>query len=627
MATKKENLAVVDDGGFDLSSAVPVDEDEFDLSSAVPVDENNLQLDLGSPLIRSGADNWSPIPKASSIGSRILSAITPETKDIPELVGSTALDVGAKIANANPLVAPIISGVGAAGGEAYHQIAQRAGLMEGAPPETSGEALKRMGGAFARGAGSTVAGAAVGKVASKVAPYITEPFKASYTDLIKYQKALAEKMGIKVPLKYLSDSPFVQGMARTSEFALFGKGQEVVKEIKTAQKAFEDFAEETLTNMGKQEPPEKIIEMAGNKFKFFENSLNDLKDKLYTAAYKLMPENKVEPDLSRTIETINSVIKDRTGEFEPAMLNRLKKILKDIKGGEVIKKDLGVLDQFGNKIIDETKTLSSVENYNRLRISRRNLGDLIQEGFNDPALSGVKNDLGRIYAAMSQDLDSTASKISPAFAEAIKNADTVFENGMNKLKQTYYNSFEKKARENPTTLYQSVFNPRQPDALRFAKQIFGPEEMEQMQMQWLSDILDNSKITRDGYNDLSPVKMASNILKYEKILPEMFPDKEMLQEITNLKDIGLLFSRGSGVTSNSPSAFLLGMFNILRGFGLSNLAASDIGKQWLTSGIPVGDFIKKQLEPSVKLATQNLLQKRENKKNDTRREVDAILNR
>lgn len=603
MATKKENLAVVDDGGFDLSSAVPVDEDEFDLSSAVPVDKNNLQLDLGSPLIRSGADNWSPIPKASSIGRTIVDAITPETKDIPELVGSTALDVGAKIANANPLVAPLISGVGAAGGEAYHQIAQRAGLMEGAPPETSGEALKRMGGAFARGAGSTVAGAAVGKVVSKVAPYIAEPFKASYTDLIQYQKDLAEKMGIKVPLKYLSDSPFVQGMARTSEFALFGKGQEVVKEIKTAQKAFEDFSEKTLANMGKQEPPEKIIEMAGNKFKFFENNLNELKDKLYKAAYKLMPENKIVPDVENTINTIDNVIEQSSGLFEPAMLNQLKEISSSIKTG-------------------------SLSDYDKLRIGRKNLGNLINQSFNNPALTGIKDDLIRIYAAMSRDLDSTASKISPAFAEAINNADNIFNTGMDKLKQTYYGSFEKKARENPTTLYQSVFNPRQPDALRFAKQIFGPEEMEQMQMQWLSDILDNSKITRDGYNDLSPVKMASNILKYEKILPEMFShNPEMLQQITNLKDIGLLFSRGSGVTSNSPSAFLLGMFNILRGFGLSNLAASDIGKQWLTSGIPVGDFIKKQLEPSVKLATQNLLQKRENKKNDTRREVDAILNR
>lgn len=116
---------------FDITSAKEINENNFDINSAKELDTlENSKIPQYKPdeLVMGNPEN-SP-----------MRFLMPKSKDIPELAGSTALDVAGNLANASPTTQLIYNAVGGAGGEAYKQIADY--VMEGKHHETGTEALK-----------------------------------------------------------------------------------------------------------------------------------------------------------------------------------------------------------------------------------------------------------------------------------------------------------------------------------------------------------------------------------------------------------------------------------------------------------------------------------------------------
>ena len=144
-------------------------------------------------------------------------AIPIPIQELPELAGT--------MISANP----VLSALGATGGEAWKQVAQRFGILEGQPPETSLEAAQEIGKAGLRGLGAGVVGKGFGAAASKLG----KTFAKGVTPAIKEQIASAEKLGITAPLRTMTENPRVQATERMAEFAPFGIGAEITK-IKNA---------------------------------------------------------------------------------------------------------------------------------------------------------------------------------------------------------------------------------------------------------------------------------------------------------------------------------------------------------------------------------------------------------
>lgn len=576
------------DNDFDLDNSVSLDNNDFDLGNSTSIDNENIE-DRIKKIFYSG----NPVmgdPDA------FLNYIAPKNEDTPELIGSTAFGIAANAKKINPVAEAVYSTVGSASGEAYKQLAQHFGLMEGAPPETSEEALKEIWAAGKRGAAGSLIGTGIGKGVKKVVPYIAEPFKKAYDSTIEIQRKIAEKYGIKAAIENLSKSKFVQALGRTAEFSPFGLGVEATEIKEKALKQLENFAEKILKNIGDKTTPEIISESVINKFKFFEKAFSDVKDKLYIAAYKKMKKNVV-PVILETQNAILTAIETLKGspEITPPLLKKLEDLYKRYNSG-------------------------GIKNFNQLRIDARNIGNMIGTAFNDPAIGGNKSVLEMIYAAMQKDLDATAGQISPAFASALKNADDVFSKGLNYMKRSIYKTIEKTAKEKPSKLFSVVFNPENPDSLTVANKIFGKEELKQMRIQWMEDIINDSTTNIEGVLQLSPVELAGKISKYRKILPQMFANApEQLKAVNDLMDIGLLLSRGRKVTSGSPTGYIEGMFDALQGLLTSKLVTSDFGRKLLTTGFPIAQGLAKNLKPSAQLISQNLMQKVSKKDNKSGR--------
>lgn len=469
-------------------------------------------------------------------------------------------------------LAMALSGIGAAGGEAYRQLGQRTGVFPGEPPKTSGEALKKIGVGGALGAGGELAGRGVAAGLGK----IFAPFKNSVTPEIQAQAKSAAELGVEPPLRNITENRALQAMDRTAEFAPFGLGQRVTNIVNAANRKFEEATNALSKTIGKEMPPIFLSSRVDQLMKTHEAGYKMVRNKLYDAADKLIKD--VVPETSNTIQAAKDIIERQSGSIEPSGLSKVKEILNDL-----------LPQKTGIPSILTPETASNVQNFSQLKQLRSRLGQLIKDGFSDPATTGIKSELKYLYSAMSKDLDSTAAKISPEFASAIENADKVYASGLNFFKDKLLKGLQNQAAKNPSQLWTVAIKQSSPEIVDSARKILGDDVFKTVQTQWFDDVLSKSYSEIEGARVLSPKKLLNNLGKYGEVLPNIFADRpEILSQLTKITDTARLLTRGEKVAAGSQTAFINQMYNLLMEVPRmisSGLAGTAMGRKYVTTGI------------------------------------------
>lgn len=536
---------------------------------------------LAQPLTPgTGNQESGPLPTRAG-----LTSLLPKKEELPELIGSMAGGF-----RAEPGMGTALAAGGAALGEGVRQA-----FFED-KPLTPKERFMKLAAAGARGAIGEGAGRAIGKAFTM--------FRGGVTPEIKAATAIAEREGIEAPVSNLVDNRFVQMSERALEYSPFGSG--ITKQKLAALDKFKDFAGRIGEKINANTAPEVTGAMAKEQTIAFKEAYDQAKDKLYDA---VMPKVKDMPvDVTNTINTLQDVIKRRSGTAEPGGLDQVRKWLDDLMGKKIPSQ---VLDKSGKPY--EQKLTSTVKTFEELRKLRTNIG--LRGKFNDPAISGMNTEMSNIYAAISNDLDKTASLAGDDISQALKQADEFYAAGKNTLKSKVYKALVNAPQD---TLYRVAFVPKSPMHYDMVKDIVGQDTMKDLSGQWYAQITK----TKEGI--LSPKKLLSEFDKYDGTIQKIASDfPEVGQKFGELKQVATLLSKGRDVATGSqttPSMLGLGVLysNILysinklftgnlkesgvaaataaaqvagSGLGVAGIK-SKLGRELLTTGLPrAGKFV------------------------------------
>lgn len=526
----------------------------------------------------------------------------PKVQDLPE-IGMATL---AAMKFAGTKTIPGAAAVGAASmlGEAGTQVAQKFGVLPGEPPQNPMDIAKRLGAAGLRGIGGEMIGRGIGKLFT--------PFSGSVTPEIKQGVEAAKRSGVEPPLSAMTESKPVQALERMAEFGPFGGP--VTAQRPQALRQLEEFTNRISDGIAPDSSPDLVGELAKNKVKAFETVFRNTRDKLYDLAFPLVKDRK--PELSNTTSTLQDIIERRSGELEPAALSQLKGLLKRITEipEQVVQKSGGVPGFVAENITEKIPGKeSSVLTYQQLRNTRSNLGKLLDEGFGDPGLTGIKSEYKRLYGAMTQDLDATASGVSPQIAKSIKDADSFYSTGIARLQDSLLKAINKRAEKSPESLHTLIFRKDSPTLIKAGREILGEDGFNQIRKQWFDDLVNKSKSIVEGEEIVSPAKLANNLRRMGGSLPEIVADNPQLaQKMADLSDVSKLLTRGTKVTGGSQTGFIISTLKDIRGILAAPLIRTEMGREFLTTGFPrIGKAAARAVQPTAQLGVQGFMGRNE----------------
>ena len=518
-----------------------------------------------------------PAPaEAGVLARKAKNAFIPGKKEIPEFIGG--------MISQNP----IISGVGAAGGEAYKQIGQRAGLLAGTPPESSSQALKQIGLAGARGVGGGLMGKAMGKV---FAPFASSAVPEAVV------KNTAEVIGQTPPLATSTTNRFVRGVDRMLEFGPFGNV--ITKQREAAVRGLGEYAERAAKQIAPDKPAEISHGLAKESLNGFLDRFDDVTGKLYG---EVMPKLKGQNiQVGNTMQSMQDVIKRRGGTAEPTGLAEVRGWLKALAGKET--GDTDVLMGGGYR------TKSPINYFEDLKKLRTNIGAKIKS-WNDPATSGLQADLKTIYAAITEDLNNSAKAVSPEIYEQLVKANDTFAIGNQTIKDKYFKAMMV---AKPGNLGKIIFGSNSPGAMACGKEVLGEETYNMAKREWFDGVLEKSAV-RGGGGTISPAKLAGNMQTFMKNADTIFQGQpEQRQMFQKLFDAAVNLSSNKEIGSGSVTAPMMAnlwatIANITSALtaatsgnlkalgyaaagigaqaGATGLGASKLGKRYLTQGFP-----------------------------------------
>ena len=491
-------------------------------------------------------------------------AFVPRGEDIPFLVGSGLGGiVGGGIGGVPGAVAG--AAVGGAGGRFISDVAKSKGFFGGKPSETGGELAGKVGMGAVEGAAGELIGAGAGKIIGKIAP-----FAESVTPQIAKQEASAARIGVELPLRARTESPRVQSMSRLAENAPFAGGKITAIE-RQATESIDKIAEDFRNVIGKDRSPEDMVRVVDNAIPAFEKRLKEVRNRLYSIPE--LQEIPLSPD--KTIAVLREAIENKGGEFEPAIVGRLEKVLKNIESEP---SNLATLS--GGKT-------GSITKVGQMRNERTTVGDMVSE-FSKPGNSGVKGYLEKLYGAMSDDIYPAVDSFSPEVVKALRKADAYNEGMMEKLQQPLIKALQDRAQSNPSKLYDVVFRKDNPTLVKKAREIFSPDEFSSLKYQWFNDILEKSSPIIEGNQIVSPPLLARNLKKYGETISEIVSDDKVLAEkLDDLFNVSEAMSRGSRIKSGSQTGFIVKNAEDVRNYLYAKLVSSKEGQKFLTTGTMV----------------------------------------
>ena len=441
---------------------------------------------------------------------------------------------------------------------------------------------------------------------SKVGQTIQAPFKDAYNPEVV---ALAKEQGIDLPISAMTNNRAVKGIEALLERGVFGG--KITKQISNAKLKLEELADNLTTQFVSPSNVRNVGQIIQKGFNEFQDNFNKVKSDLYSQ----VPEevNKATATFNNTKASLQEIIDNKSKSLATGTnIQFYKDLLNKIESGSESVDNLvsKILDSKGNPIITKVNTPATLT-VDNLRKTRTIVGEKLKN-FADPIATGDKASLGKLYASLSQDIDSTIKALDPKFGEALDQANTFYKENITKINSKFG---KKIANSDPEKLVDDLIKPNSETAVTDIKSVIGEEGTIQLQDAFMQKLLKNSI----KGNVLDSQMIINQINKYgDSTIKALLTEEQytklqnVVTEIKKIESTRDALKKGTRPAEGSQTAFLtrlgipglgalidpiLTMEYLLSEFGFQKFVTSNFGKKFLTTGIdianPVGNALEK----------------------------------
>jgi translation elongation factor P/translation initiation factor 5A len=404
------------------------------------------------------------------------------------------------------------------------------------------------------------------------------PFGRGYNpEIVK----VAEKYGVELPASAQTSSKVVRGMEATAQKGFFG--EKTAKGVETAYKQLDVAKENVIKGVETSTDLKGLGNTIKEGFTKFEDEFKKTKTQLYNEA-KNPALSKSPVDTASTSSALKEILDTKSKSLAPdATAGYYREIMNNLsakgKNGKV-------------------KPVT----YQQLKETRSAVGKKLSD-FNDPIATGDKATLEKLYASLSEDMDSALQLADPATFEKVQKANTYYKETLNKINSDIG---KKIANKDPEKLMDELIRPNSETAVKQVKEVIGPEATTKLQQQFMARLV-NDSIDKNGF--ISNTLLEKNIAKYTEPTIKELLDSQQYEKIQFLRSqtgelSGVEDAIKSGVkpAEGSQTAFL-GKFGtmgaamfvrpdvaigiLLSDFGLNKLFQSGFGKELMTKGVDV----------------------------------------
>lgn len=408
---------------------------------------------------------------------------------------------------------------------------------------------------------------------SKVGQKLQAPFRGSYdADAVR----AANELGVDLPLSAQTNSKVVRGTEALLQKGIFGG--KIGKKIETARAKVDELLTNYTTKNETTPDLKGTGEIIQKGFGEFQDNFREMKTDLYNK----VPDNisKAPADVTKTSQALTEIIDNKSGSLVPGSnvtfyRELLAKIAPD---GQPAKLTL-----------------------NNLRKTRTQIGERLKN-YADPVSTGDRASLGKLYASLSDDIDTTIKTVDPSYGEALDTANAYYRETIEKINS---NVGRKIANSTPEKLVDELIKPNSETTVQLVKEVVGDEAFGALQESFLQTVIQKSINARTGQIDLQ--KLNTQLTRYGDATLKAVLSKDQLKrldtmksQLTKIDTVDQAIKRGTRVADGSQTAFLLetgglgGMLfanpvlaaKYIVGKFIANKAFnSKFGQQYLTTGV------------------------------------------
>lgn len=355
----------------------------------------------------------------------------------------------------------------------------------------------------------------------------------------------AQDTGIQLPVSAMTKNRFVQGAEAVTQHGLFGAP---IKEgIATAREGITNLANNAKTKIvdlvnsvknsanetaasitpGASFTAKDVGSFIKNKFEGYVSDFNTKKGALYDQITTAMEGKTANP--TNSVQALKDIIEQKglAGAAAPTSeTNYFKGILDDLTKKPKVT-DTGILGPGGATI--KRTAAASLPTWEELKAMRTEVGKRLES--NDPIYTGNKAQLGKLYGALSEDLDASAKAVSPEMEKSIDAVNGYYKETIGKINSPFGRTI---ANSDPEDLLKNFVKPNNETDLARLKEVAGPEAFQRVSSSFLTDII--KKSSKDGVLDFSMLK--KNIGKYDVPTLKALLGEDQLAKIQSMTTRG-----------------------------------------------------------------------------------------
>ncbi len=321
------------------------------------------------------------------------------------------------------------------------------------------------------------------------------PFKSQYDP---EAVARAKELGVELPVSAKTKSGFVRGGEALSERGTLFGGK--IQKIVADAHAKLDSRVSELTNRLVNHPDfHGVGSTIQEGFTKYQDDFKATK----TAMYDNVPDaiNSAPANLEATQQALHEII-DQKGQ---SLVGNEASFFKDVLGRIETKE--GVLNPTTVATIKQT---------------RQAIGAMLKD-HNNPLATGDTANLRKLYATLSDDLDTSIANIDPEVGKALSEANKYYKDGVTKINSKLG---QKIKNADPEKLVDELIKPNSETSIEQVKEIIGEEATGKLQEAFLNKLYSNS--VKDGVLDI--VKLDAQLGKYgDATLQKLFSNEQYLR--------------------------------------------------------------------------------------------------
>src|SRR3990167_6955030 len=233
----------------------------------------------------------------------------------------------------------------------------------------------------------------------------------------------------------------VQAIERHAEYSPFGAF--ITRMRDATVKNLESFSDRISEGIATAEQsPQVLSQSISDRIKTFKQVFKKQADNLYKPVMEVLKDKPA--DTSNTIGALENIIDKRSGTAEPAGLGKIRGWL-----DEIMPSKSGI----PSMLIPEGE--GSVKTIGHLKRLQSNVGDF--GDWKNPMATGLDTDIQQLYAAIKQDIKSSAFKVDPKIGKALQDVDDLYSVGIKKMQFNVAKAICEVIDKNPSELHRVIF--------------------------------------------------------------------------------------------------------------------------------------------------------------------------